>query len=78
MPALDYFAYGAALMKVNAPHLTDWSIIARLRRIGIEPGKFARSALNPAAREALQRAARDGPRFRPGCPRWRGSRMAGR
>jgi hypothetical protein len=40
MPAAQYFTYGAALMKVNPPHLTDWSILARMKRIGIQPGKF--------------------------------------
>ncbi|HEX4014628.1 MAG TPA: DUF1254 domain-containing protein [Candidatus Cybelea sp.] len=39
MPAAAYFAYGAELMKANPPHLTDWSILARIARIGIEAGK---------------------------------------
>jgi len=39
MPPLEYFKYGAELMKQNRPHLTDWSIVARLKRIGLEPGK---------------------------------------
>lgn len=39
MPALDYFRYGAELMKDNPPHATDWSIVARMKRIGLEPGK---------------------------------------
>jgi hypothetical protein len=39
MPALEYFGYGAELMKRNPPHVTDWSIIARMKRIGLEPGK---------------------------------------
>ena len=40
MPATEYFRYGAQLMKVNPPHATDWSTLARMKRIGIEPGRF--------------------------------------
>jgi hypothetical protein len=39
MPAVDYFKYGAELMKQNTPHATDWSTCARMKRIGFEPGK---------------------------------------
>jgi hypothetical protein len=39
MPALEYFKYAAELMKQNLPHVSDWSIIARIKRIGLEPGK---------------------------------------
>ena len=39
MSALEYFKYGAELMKQNPPHATDWSIVARMKRIGLEPGK---------------------------------------
>ena len=38
MDAGRYFAYAAELLKVNPPHITDQPIIARMRRIGIEPG----------------------------------------
>ena len=27
-------------MKVNPPHRSDWSMVARMKRIGFEPGKF--------------------------------------
>ncbi len=39
MPAAEYFRYGAELMKLHPPRVTDWSTVARLKRIGLEPGK---------------------------------------
>lgn len=58
MPAKAYFTYGAELMKINPPHVTDWSIVARMKRIGIEPGKsFEWNKLDPAVQEALTKAA---------------------
>lgn len=61
MPAARYFAYGAELMKVNPPHATDWSTLARMKRIGIEPGKpFDLSKATPAVRAGLERATTDG------------------
>ena len=39
MPAGKYFAYAAELLKLHPPHITDEPIIARMKRIGIEPGK---------------------------------------
>lgn len=60
MPALAYFKYAAELMKTNPPHITDWSMIARLKRIGIEVGKsYEPERLNAAVQEALSRAAPD-------------------
>jgi hypothetical protein len=57
MSAKAYFSYGAELMKVNSPHITDWSMLARIRRIGIEPGKsFDWNRLDPAVQESLNRA----------------------
>jgi hypothetical protein len=61
MPASTYFTYAAKLMNVNPPHVTDQSIIARMKRIGIEPGKsFDYNALDPSVQRALDQAAIDG------------------
>ena len=61
MAPLAYFHFAAELMKVNPPHPTDWSMIARLKRIGIEVGQsYEPAGLPPAIQEALQRAAVDG------------------
>ncbi len=63
MPAPKYFSYGAELMKLHPPHATDWSQIARLGRIGIEPGKsFTFDQAEPAVKASLQRAVVDGMR----------------
>ena len=34
-----YFPYAAELMKLHRPHATDWSIVARMKRLGIVPGQ---------------------------------------
>jgi hypothetical protein len=34
-----YFAYAAELLKVNGPHLIDQPQLARMKRLGIEPGR---------------------------------------
>ena len=61
MNAGKYFAYAAELLKVNPPHITDQPIVARMRRIGIEPGKrFDLGSADAAVKGALERAAPDG------------------
>jgi len=57
MPAGQYFAYAAELLKINPPHITDEPIIARMKRIGIEPGEsFDAAKVDPAIRDALTNA----------------------
>jgi hypothetical protein len=57
MSAADYFEYAVTLMKLHPPHVTDWSIVARLQRVGIDPGKsFDIETLEPTIKEALNRA----------------------
>jgi hypothetical protein len=57
MPAAKYFAYAAEIMKLQPPQFTDQPIIARMRRIGIEPGQdFELDKADPAVRQALEAA----------------------
>lgn len=61
MNAADFFHTAAELMKVNPPHVTDWSTLARLTRIGIVAGKsFNLAALDPTLRQAIEAGAGDG------------------
>lgn len=64
MPASRYFAYGAELMSANPSQVTDWSTLARLRRVGIEAGKaFDINSVSPAVRKGLERAPAEGLRL---------------
>src|SRR5262245_30725089 len=59
-PADKYFAYAAELLKVQPPHVTDQPIIARLKRIGFEPGKsFDLSKADAAVQKGLETAPQD-------------------
>lgn len=61
MSAAQYFSYGTELMKLNPPHVTDWSTIARLNCIGIVPGQsFDFNAASPAVQDGLNQAVVDG------------------
>ncbi len=55
MPAARFFPYAAELIKADPPHVTDWSQIERLKRIGVEPGEsFDFDKANPTIKpEAL-------------------------
>jgi hypothetical protein len=55
MSADRYFAYAAEFMKLQPPHITDQPIIARMKRIGIEPGKsFDLDKADPVVKKALE------------------------
>jgi hypothetical protein len=57
MSARDYFRLAAELLRLHPPHLSDWSTIARLGRIGLRPGEgFDYHALDPAIRAGLDKA----------------------
>jgi hypothetical protein len=60
MTAVSFFEYAAELLKVNPPHITDQPIVARMRRIGIEPGKSFDLGKNDASvKRGLERAVPD-------------------
>jgi hypothetical protein len=57
MDAATFFALLADLMKENPPHATDYPILARMKRIGIEPGKaFAPATAPRDVQRALEAA----------------------
>lgn len=61
MSAARYYGYAAELLKLNPPHITDWSTIARLAKLGIEPGKsFEFDKAAPEVQRAMERAVVDG------------------
>src|SRR6185437_5542407 len=63
MPAAEFFALAAEPMKVHPPHPTDFSILARIARIGLRPGSsFDPGQLEPkilAALDTVPKAAQD-------------------
>jgi hypothetical protein len=54
MSAAQFFALAADLVAINPPHRTDWSQLARLRRIGFEVGRpYVLSAQSRTVQDAL-------------------------
>jgi hypothetical protein len=61
MAADKYFAYASELLKFNPLHLTDQPIVARMRRLGFEPGKsFDLGQADVAVQRALECIVSDG------------------
>ncbi|MCR9294350.1 MAG: DUF1254 domain-containing protein [bacterium] len=57
MDAAEFFGRFAELTKVNPPHPNDYPILARMKRIGLEPGKpFAFNKAAPQVQKALTEA----------------------
>lgn len=57
MSGPKYFALACELMAIHPPHATDWSIVARMKRLGIAPGaKLDVARMEPAVRAALEAA----------------------
>ena len=61
MTAAQFFGYASRLLKDNPPHITDQPIIARLKRIGFEPGKdFDLDKAASAVRSAFATVPQEG------------------
>lgn len=61
MSAREYFSYGNALLQKIPPQLTDWSILVRMKRLGLSPDStFNFDNLSPEIQVALERAIHDG------------------
>lgn len=57
----QYFSYGAELMKLHPPHMTDYAVVERMKRIGIVAGEsFDFDKASPTVKKALERAGVDG------------------
>jgi hypothetical protein len=60
MPAGQYFALAAEVMKLQPPHITDQPMLAQLKKIGMEVGEsFDISTLDPDVQKALESAPQD-------------------
>jgi hypothetical protein len=57
MSAAEFFARGMRLLALHPAHATDWSMLERMRRIGLQAGQpFDMQAASPVVREALSQA----------------------
>ena len=60
MPAAEFFATAAEILKLQPPHITDQPILALMQRIGIERGKsFDIDKVDPAIKAGLETAPED-------------------
>lgn len=61
MTGARFFAYAAEVLKTQPPHVTDQPIVARMKQIGIEPGRsFDPEKADPVVRTALEHAPAEG------------------
>ncbi|MGA2837620.1 MAG: DUF1254 domain-containing protein [Acidimicrobiales bacterium] len=57
MSGPDYFALAAELMKLHRPHGTDWSVVERMRRLGLVVGEsFDTTTQGPEVAKAVAAA----------------------
>jgi hypothetical protein len=58
LPAVEFFDLFAELLTSNPPHPDDAPMMAELKKIGIEPGKFRTDVLGADGRKALEDGVR--------------------
>ncbi|MPS80519.1 MAG: DUF1254 domain-containing protein [Achromobacter sp.] len=59
MPTDAFFAYAAELLRKNPPHATDQPVLARLRQVGLIPGRpFDFDKLDHPAKQGMRRGLR--------------------
>ena len=56
MSAKDFFTYGARLMAEQKTHATDFDVLARMKSIGLKPGKLNYDSLPYKAKKSLNSA----------------------
>lgn len=57
MDAAAFFARFAEVLRTQPPHAEDWPVLARMKRLGIVPGRpFDLADAAPTVREALEKA----------------------
>jgi hypothetical protein len=60
MSAAQFFGMAAEILKREAPHATDWTLLERLKRIGFEPGRpFNLDQTSPTVRAAMETVPQD-------------------
>lgn len=71
MPAREFFSLGTALLGQHRPHLSDFSILARMARVGLRPGSFEPAAeLDDVPAAALETMRAALPRMAPVIDGW--------
>jgi len=61
MSPQDHFRYAASLMELHPPHISDGSLLLRMKRIGLEPGKsFDFASLDPELQTAVTEGVKAG------------------
>ncbi len=57
MSGVRFMTYGAELIRLHPPHITDQPILARMARIGVRPGEpFRTEVLDPSVLQAIEQA----------------------